>query len=152
MQVLSSVADFQQARSRVTGTLGLVPTMGYLHQGHLALVRRARQENDAVAVSIFVNPSQFGPGEDLASYPRDMERDLGLLRDEGVDLVFTPSPEEMYPPDFDTWVQVEGTSRPLEGAARPAHFRGVATVVAKLFNLVRPHRAYFGQKDGSRWR
>ena len=128
--------------------LGLVPTMGALHEGHLALVRRARAENETVAVSIFVNPTQFGPQEDLAAYPRDMERDLGLLEAEGVDLVYAPTPEEVYPAGFDTWIEPEALAERLEGAVRPGHFRGVATVVAKLFNVVRPDRAYFGQKDG----
>ena len=148
MDVLDTVRGFREARSRVVGSLGLVPTMGSLHEGHLTLVRRARAENDVAAVSIFVNPSQFAQGEDLASYPSDMDRDLTLLRDEGVDLVFAPTPEEMYPPGFDSWIQVERTSEVLEGAVRPGHFRGVATVVAKLFNIVRPDRAYFGRKDG----
>jgi pantoate--beta-alanine ligase len=122
--------------------------MGALHDGHLALVRRARQENVTLAVTIFVNPAQFGPQEDLSEYPRDLERDLDLLRREGTDLVFTPSTEEVYPPGFDTWVDVGGLADKLEGANRPGHFRGVATVVAKLFNLIQPDRAYFGQKDG----
>ncbi len=148
MRVLPKIADFQGVRGRLHGTLGFVPTMGYLHEGHLALVRRARGENDAVAASIFVNPSQFGPGEDFSAYPRDMDRDLSLLAAEGVDLVFTPSPEDVYPPGFDTWVEVGDMARRLEGEHRPGHFRGVATVVAKLFNVVRPGRAYFGQKDG----
>ena len=128
--------------------LGLVPTMGALHEGHLALVRRARAENATVAVSIFVNPTQFGANEDLATYPRDMQRDLALLEAEGVDLVYAPAPEEVYPPGFDTWIEPGALGERLEGAARPGHFRGVATVVAKLFNVVRPNRAYFGQKDG----
>ncbi len=132
--------------------LGFVPTMGYLHEGHLALVRRARAENDHVAVSIFVNPTQFGPREDFARYPRDTERDLTLLRAEGVDLVFMPEADEIYPPGFDTWVQVGGVTRRLEGKARPGHFRGVATVVCKLFNIVGPGRAYFGQKDAQQLR
>ena len=148
MEVLDTLRGFRQARGRLAGLLGLVPTMGSLHEGHLTLVRRARSENDVAVVSIFVNPSQFGPGEDLGSYPRDMDRDLALLRDEGVDLVFAPTPEEMYPPGFDAWIEVEKTSEVLEGAVRPGHFRGVATVVAKLFNIVRPDRAYFGRKDG----
>ena len=128
--------------------LGLVPTMGALHDGHLALVRQARRENATVAASIFVNPTQFGPQEDLATYPRDMERDLKLLEAEGVDLVYAPTPEEVYLPGFDTWVEPGELANRLEGAVRPGHFRGVATVVLKLFNVVRPDRAYFGQKDG----
>ena len=122
--------------------------MGYLHEGHLALVRRARLESDALAVSIFVNETQFGPDEDLTAYPRDMRRDLALLEAEEVDLVFAPTTEEMYPAGFDTWVETGELSRVLEGEHRPGHFRGVATVVAKLFGIVRPDRAYFGQKDG----
>ena len=148
MEVLDTLRGFRQAKGRLAGSLGLVPTMGSLHEGHLTLVRRARSENDVAVVSIFVNPSQFGPGEDLGSYPRDMDTDLSLLRDEGVDLVFAPTPEEMYPPGFDAWIEVEKTSEVLEGAIRPGHFRGVATVVAKLFNIIRPHSAYFGRKDG----
>ena len=128
--------------------LGLVPTMGALHAGHIALVRRARQDSATLAVSIFVNPAQFGPQEDLALYPRDLERDLALLEVEGVDLVFTPGPEEIYPPGFDTWVDPGKLAARLEGAVRPGHFRGVATVVTKLLNIVGPDRAYFGQKDG----
>ena len=128
--------------------LGLVPTMGALHAGHIALVRRARQDSATLAVSIFVNPAQFGPQEDLALYPRDLERDLALLEVEGVDLVFTPGPEEIYPPGFDTWVDPGKLAARLEGAVRPGHFRGVATVVTKLLNIVCPNRAYFGQKDG----
>ncbi|MEE9198180.1 MAG: pantoate--beta-alanine ligase [Dehalococcoidia bacterium] len=147
MKLLETVPEFRRARAEVVGSLGLVPTMGYLHEGHLALVRRARAENDLVAVSIFVNPSQFGPAEDYQTYPRDLQRDLALLEREGVDLVFAPSVEELYPPGFDTWVEMEGLAGRLEGESRPGHFRGVVTVVAKLFNIVRPHRAYFGQKD-----
>ena len=148
MQVYSTIADFQKARRQLRGTLGLVPTMGYLHEGHMALVRRARSENDTLAVSIFVNPSQFGPNEDFSTYPRDIERDLAHLRAEGAELVFTPSAEDIYPPGSDTWVEVGRMALRLEGEHRPGHFRGVATVVAKLFNIVRPDRAYFGQKDG----
>jgi pantoate--beta-alanine ligase len=121
--------------------------MGALHKGHLSLVRRARADDDTVVVSIFVNPTQFGPSEDYARYPRDPDRDLALLRDLGTDVVFMPPVEEMYPEGFDTYVQVEKLSQVLEGASRPGHFRGVATVVTKLFNIVQPHRAYFGQKD-----
>ena len=128
--------------------MGLVPTMGALHEGHLAIVRRAREENDTLAVSIFVNPAQFSVGEDFGQYPTDLSRDLELLRRESVDLVFLPPAEDVYPPGFDTWVDVGGVADKLEGAHRPGHFRGVATVVTKLFNLTRPDRAYFGQKDG----
>jgi len=147
MRLVRTVAQLRAWRRGLSGTLGFVPTMGYLHEGHLSLVRRSRKENDTTAVSIFVNPTQFGPREDLASYPRDMPRDLALLTKEGTDLIFTPETEEMYPPGFSTWVTVEGLTERLEGASRPGHFRGVATVVAKLFNLMEPHRAYFGQKD-----
>ncbi|MDI3341456.1 MAG: pantoate--beta-alanine ligase, partial [Sphaerobacter sp.] len=144
MEVIETVAALRAWRRGLRGTLGLVPTMGYLHEGHLALVRRARAENDHVAVSIFVNPTQFGPGEDYATYPRDPERDLALLRQEGVAAVFLPSVEEMYPAGFSTAVEVGGVTERLEGAARPGHFRGVATVVAKLLNQFQPDRAYFG--------
>ncbi len=126
---------------------GLVPTMGYLHEGHLSLVRQARSENDRVAVSIFVNPTQFAPTEDLASYPRDLKRDLELLQAEEVDLVFIPESDTMYPRNFQTTVRVEKVTKPLEGQARPTHFEGVATVVTKLFNIIQPTKAYFGQKD-----
>ena len=121
--------------------------MGYLHEGHLALVKQARIENSAVIVSIYVNPTQFGPKEDFAAYPRELDRDLELLREEGVDIVFVPSDDEMYPPEFSSWVDVEKVTERLEGASRPGHFRGVATVVTKLFNIVQPTKAYFGQKD-----
>lgn len=131
----------------MTRTFGLVPTMGALHEGHLSLVRRARQECDHVGVSIFVNPTQFGPNEDLSQYPRQLELDLKLLEMEKADLVWTPSPEAVYPPGFQTFVEVENVTKPLEGKARPGHFRGVTTVVAKLFNAFTPGRVYFGQKD-----
>ncbi len=147
MQVARTITEARAIRRALPGTWGFVPTMGYLHEGHLSLVRRARAENDHVAVSIFVNPTQFGPHEDYNRYPRDLERDLRLLEPLGVDLVFAPPVEEMYPPGFQTWVVVEEVTRPLEGAARPGHFRGVATVVTKLFNIIQPDRAYFGQKD-----
>ncbi|MCS6963919.1 pantoate--beta-alanine ligase [Thermoflexus sp.] len=147
MQVVRTIAEARAIRRALPGPWGFVPTMGYLHEGHLSLVRRARAENDRVAVSIFVNPTQFGPHEDYNRYPRDLNRDLRLLEPLGVDLVFAPPVEEMYPPGFQTWVIVEEVSRPLEGAARPGHFRGVATVVVKLLNIVQPDRAYFGQKD-----
>ena len=148
MRVLESSRDMAHACREVSSPLGLVPTMGALHQGHLALVKRARQESGTLAVSIFVNPTQFGVEEDLANYPRDLAWDLDLLRSEQADLVFVPPVEDLYPPGFDTWVDVGGLSDRLEGVHRAGHFRGVATVVTKLFNLVRPDRAYFGQKDG----
>ncbi len=149
MQVLSTIADLRTVRATLppSPTLGFVPTMGYLHAGHISLVDMARRENDVVGVSIFVNPTQFGPKEDLSRYPRDLERDLSMLEAAGVDWVFTPAAEEIYPPGYSTYVDVRAVTEPLEGAARPGHFLGVATVVAKLFNLVQPHRAYFGQKD-----
>ena len=148
MIVLTSNNDTTSSVRFCPRPLGLVPTMGALHEGHLALVRRARKENTSVAASIFVNPTQFGPQEDLATYPRDMDRDLALLESEGVDLVYAPTPEEVYPPGFDTWVDPGGMGQKLEGAARPGHFRGVATVVTKLLSVIKPERAYFGQKDG----
>ena len=147
MKVVNSVAEMRAVRRGLTGSVGLVPTMGYLHEGHLALVRRARSENETVVVSIFVNPTQFGAGEDFQTYPRDPERDLTLLQGEEADVVFMPPAEEMYPAHFSTWVDVQQITERLEGAFRPGHFRGVATVVAKLFNIVEPTRAYFGQKD-----
>jgi pantoate--beta-alanine ligase len=130
-----------------SGSIGLVPTMGALHAGHEALIRAARAENDVVVVSLFVNPAQFDEGADLAAYPRDEARDLALAATMGADVLFAPPPEEIYPPGFQTWVDVEQLSRGLEGDHRPGHFRGVATVCLKLFNIVRPQRAYFGQKD-----
>ena len=132
---------------QLSDSVGFVPTMGYLHEGHLALVKQARVETATVIVSIFVNPTQFGHGEDLATYPRDINRDIELLQHERADVVFTPSSEEIYPPGFSSWVDIEQVIETLEGASRPGHFRGVATVVAKLFNIVQPTRAYFGQKD-----
>ncbi len=145
--VCEALDEMRRARAARGNPLGLVPTMGYLHAGHLSLVRMARQDCPSVAVSIFVNPTQFGPHEDLAAYPRDLPRDLELLASEGVHLVWTPSASTMYPPGFQTYVEVEGVSRGLEGAHRQGHFRGVATVVAKLFHAFEPQRAYFGQKD-----
>ena len=147
MDTVITLQELRAARAKLPPLVGLVPTMGYLHEGHLSLARAARRECASVVASIFVNPTQFGPSEDLASYPRDLPRDLRLLEAEGVDLVWTPTPEVMYPAGFQTWVTVDDVSRPLEGAMRPGHFRGVATVVAKLFNAVQPDRAYFGQKD-----
>lgn len=147
MQVAETIAAARAIRATLRGSLGLVPTMGYLHEGHLSLVRLAAAQNEHVAVSIFVNPTQFGPNEDFTAYPRDMGRDLDLLRAEKVALVFAPAAAEMYPPDFQTYVEVLKVAQGLEGVRRPGHFRGVATVVAKLFNIIQPTRAYFGQKD-----
>jgi pantoate--beta-alanine ligase len=147
MQVVKTISEIRALRRKLSGTVGFVPTMGFLHDGHLALVKQARMGNSAVIVSIYVNPAQFGPREDFGAYPRDLNRDLELLRGEGVDMVFVPSDDEMYPVEFSTWVDVEKVTDRLEGASRPGHFRGVATVVAKLFNIVQPTRAYFGQKD-----
>lgn len=146
MKVVRAIAEVRAARPAFD-RLGFVPTMGFLHEGHLSLVRRARAEQGAVAASIFVNPTQFAPTDDLSRYPRDLEGDLAKLRDAGADLVFTPGPAEMYPQGFDTRIQVGGVTDMLEGAVRPGHFDGVATVVAKLFNIVQPTAAYFGQKD-----
>lgn len=128
-------------------SVGLVPTMGYLHEGHASLMKKAVEENDRVVASVFVNPTQFGPTEDLESYPRDFDKDCALCESIGVNLVFHPEPEEMYAPDFCTWVDMDVLSKTLCGKSRPIHFRGVCTVVSKLFNIVTPDRAYFGQKD-----
>jgi pantoate--beta-alanine ligase len=146
MQLITTIAAMRAARA-AHGSLGLVPTMGFLHEGHLSLVRRAAAECGAVAVSIFVNPTQFSPREDFGRYPRNLDRDLALLEAEGVALVFAPTIEEMYPVGFGTYVVLPAADEVLEGAARPDHFRGVATVVCKLLNIVQPTRAYFGQKD-----
>ncbi|MEK6753673.1 MAG: pantoate--beta-alanine ligase [Chloroflexota bacterium] len=147
MKTVTTLSDLRAARLSLKGTVGLVPTMGYLHEGHLSLIQRAKEECKHVIVTIFVNPTQFGPNEDLSKYPRDLERDLNLIRPLGVDLVWNPSAEGMYPSGYQTWVEVEAMTRPLEGAMRPGHFKGVTTVVAKLFNATQPDRAYFGQKD-----
>jgi pantoate--beta-alanine ligase len=147
MEIANSLDKLRSIRATLGGTVGLVPTMGYLHEGHLSLIRRAKAECGHVIVSIFVNPTQFGPSEDLSKYPRDLERDLNLIAPLGVDLVWAPTAEEMYPNGYQTWVEVETLTKPLEGSMRPSHFRGVTTVVAKLFNAVQPHKAYFGQKD-----
>ncbi len=148
MQIVGTCEEMAALCRAAGRPLGLVPTMGALHAGHLSLTRRARADNATLAVSIFVNPTQFSAGEDFSSYPRSMARDLALLEEQGTDLVFAPPPEEVYPAGFDTWVEPGSVAEGQEGAARPGHFRGVATVVAKLFNVVRPDRAYFGQKDG----
>jgi pantoate--beta-alanine ligase len=147
MMIVTSLDELRSARLLLVGTVGFVPTMGYLHEGHISLARRAKDECDSVVASIFVNPTQFGAHEDLSKYPRNLERDLSLLEAAGVDLVWTPTPEVMYPSGYGTWVEVEGLTKPLEGASRPGHFRGVTTVVAKLFNAIQPQKAYFGQKD-----
>lgn len=146
-RLLTTISEMRAARWGATGTVGFVPTMGYLHEGHLALVRKAQAENDVVVVSIFVNPTQFGPNEDFERYPRDLDRDLTLLAAENVDCVFAPSANEMYPQGCSTYVVVERLGDALEGIHRPGHFRGVSTIVTKLFNIVCPTRAYFGQKD-----
>jgi pantoate--beta-alanine ligase len=147
MRVTESLEELRDSRRSLPGSFGLVPTMGALHEGHASLVRRAREECDAVGVSIFVNPAQFGPGEDLAAYPRPIGRDLELLEGLGADLVWTPAAASLYGPGYQTWVTVEEITRPLEGGCRPGHFRGVATVVAKLLNAFTPDRAYFVEKD-----
>ncbi len=153
MKTINTVAGMQAWRAAAPGTVGFVPTMGYLHEGHLSLVRRSKRDCDHTVVSIFVNPAQFGPGEDLDRYPRDEARDRALLAAEGVDAVFMPSAEEMYPPGFDDWVEVHGPlAERLEGEHRPGHFRGVTTIVARLFRIVQPTRAYFGQKDAQQLR
>ena len=143
MKVVRTIADLPEG----PGPVGLVPTMGAFHEGHLSLFAAARRENDVVVASLFVNPAQFGPGEDLDRYPRDEERDLALAEEAGVDVVFAPAQAELYPEGYETWIDVGELGRRLEGEFRPGHFRGVATVCLKLFNIVRPQRAYFGQKD-----
>jgi pantoate--beta-alanine ligase len=150
MKVITSVSEMQECAMKLRSegkVIGFVPTMGYFHEGHLSLMRRARNECDIVVVSIFVNPIQFGPGEDYERYPRDVERDLKMAEGVGVDIVFCPSVEEMYPEGYATYVNVERLTEGLCGAFRPGHFRGVTTVVTKLFNIVMPHKAYFGEKD-----
>ncbi len=147
MKIVESFDDFQKALGELKQPVGFVPTMGYLHDGHLSLVNKAKEDCGSVVVSIFANPIQFAEAEDLDTYPRDIDRDLNLLIDGGTDLVWIPTVKSMYPEDFQTWVNVEKVSIPLEGKFRPTHFRGVTTVVSKLFNAVHPDRAYFGQKD-----
>jgi len=146
MRSVKTLDELHSARISLNGTVGLVPTMGFLHEGHLSLIHRAREECDQVVISIFVNPTQFGKNEDLSKYPRDIDRDLKLI-EPLADLVWMPTAEIMYPKGYQTWVEVEAITSPLEGSMRPGHFKGVTTVVAKLFNGVQPHKAYFGQKD-----
>ncbi len=146
MEIARSIADVRAALKGRTG-VGLVPTMGAFHAGHVSLFRAARAENDVVVVSLFVNPAQFDAAADLAAYPREEARDAAIAEREGVDVLFAPSVEELYPDGYTTWIDVEGLAERLEGAFRPGHFRGVATVCLKLFNIVRPARAYFGEKD-----
>ncbi|MBO8140145.1 MAG: pantoate--beta-alanine ligase [Thermosipho sp. (in: Bacteria)] len=155
MEVVKNIQEMKKISNNLIEnkkTIGFVPTMGYLHEGHLSLVRKARENNDIVVVSIFVNPTQFGPNEDYNSYPRDLDRDLELLKNLNVDYVFTPEVSDMYPEDFSTFVEETQLSKFLCGRSRPGHFRGVCTVVTKLFNIVRPTRAYFGQKDAQQFR
>lgn len=147
MKTIRTTAELRAELAGVPRPLGLVPTMGFFHEGHLSLMRRAREDNRTVVVSLFVNPAQFGPNEDLEAYPRDEARDLELAEAEGVDYVFAPSVDEVYPDGFSTTVEVGGLTEPMDGAARPGHFKGVTTVVTKLFNMVGPDVAYFGQKD-----
>jgi len=147
MKVVNTIAEMREIRRKLKGPVGFVPTMGYLHEGHFELVRQANADCKSVVASIFVNPTQFGPKEDFATYPRDPDRDLYFLKEMKTNVVFMPDADEMYPPGCNTWVEVGGLTEQLEGAVRPGHFRGVATVVAKLFNIVEPDLAYFGQKD-----
>jgi pantoate--beta-alanine ligase len=147
MKIVTTLPELNNERMQLDTPLGFVPTMGFLHAGHISLVRAAKRECKSVAASIFVNPTQFGLNEDLAKYPRDLPRDLAMLEQAGADLAWTPTEKDVYPEGFQTWVVVEELTRPLEGQIRPGHFRGVTTVVAKLFNAVRPQKAYFGQKD-----
>ena len=147
MEIVETISMMKTLRRDITDSVGFVPTMGYLHDGHLSLVKQARADNGITIVSIFVNPTQFGPKEDFKTYPRNIERDLALLRETNTDIVFIPSSEEMYPQGFSSWIEVQKITDRLEGEHRPGHFKGVTTVVAKLFNIVEPTRAYFGQKD-----
>jgi pantoate--beta-alanine ligase len=147
MQVIKTIPEMKRQRLKLIEPVGFVATMGYLHQGHLALVRQARMENNSLVVSIFVNPTQFGISEDFERYPRNLERDLSLLQKEDVDLVFVPSTREMYPPRFSSRVEVDNLTQRLEGDSRPEHLSGVTTIVTKLFNIIQPTKSYFGQKD-----
>ena len=147
MKVVRTIPEMKEARLALASPVGFVPTMGFLHEGHLSLVQNSKRDNISTAVSIFVNPTQFGPKDDFNRYPRDERRDLTMLEKAGADVVFLPSAQDMYPSGFNTWVDVLSITERLEGAVRPGHFRGVATVCNKLFNIVRPDKAYFGQKD-----
>ncbi len=147
MKAIKTIREYRKYRRGLKGKIGFVPTMGYLHHGHISLINQARKDCDHVIVSIFVNPTQFAPEEDLLSYPRDIEKDKDLCRSAGVDALFLPGDKEMYPGDESTWVIVEGITKKLEGKSRPTHFRGVTTIVTKLFNIIEPDIAYFGQKD-----
>jgi pantoate--beta-alanine ligase len=151
MDIIKSIGDLRKAirNARSTGrTIGVVPTMGYLHEGHLSLMRRARKENDLVVATVFVNPAQFGPHEDFDAYPRNTQRDIDLMQAENVDIAFIPKTDDLYPDGYATYVDVQGSMpQTLCGASRPGHFKGVTTIVAKLFHLTSPHRAYFGRKD-----
>ncbi|HAS28070.1 MAG TPA: pantoate--beta-alanine ligase, partial [Dehalococcoidia bacterium] len=147
MKIIKTISEMAELRKTLTEPVGFVPTMGYLHEGHISLVRRAKEENASVIVSIFVNPTQFGPNEDYGNYPCDIDGDLEILKEEGVDVIFAPEADEIYPKDFNSRVEVIGITQKLEGNCRPGHFRGVTTIVNKLFNIAAPNRAYFGQKD-----
>ena len=155
MKIIKTIKQMQKHADQLRkkgDSIGFVPTMGFLHEGHLSLMRKAREESDTLVVSIFVNPTQFGPGEDLEDYPRDLDKDSELCREVGTDILFFPSVEEMYPENFRTIVDVSGLTQVLCGRSRPTHFQGVTTVVAKLFAIVKPHRAYFGLKDYQQYR
>ena len=152
MKIIRTVSGMRAVRRLMAGPVGFVPTMGFLHAGHISLVKQSRKDNASTVVSIFVNPTQFGPKEDFEKYPRDEERDLAMLRKMGVDAVFMPAANQMYLQGFHTWVEVEGITEMLEGAVRPGHFKGVATICHKLFNIVQPDKAYFGQKDAQQVR
>ncbi|GAP20036.1 pantoate--beta-alanine ligase [Leptolinea tardivitalis] len=147
MEIVRTLEELHAARKKLEGTVGLVPTMGFLHAGHISLVKKAAETCSHVVVSIFVNPTQFGPTEDFAAYPRDLDKDVALLKEAGVDIVWAPTEDVMYPAGYQTYITVEDVTRVLEGAMRPTHFKGVTTVVAKLFNAVQPDKAFFGQKD-----
>ncbi len=147
MKLIKTISEMKEFRKSLPEPVGFVPTMGYLHEGHISLVRQAKKDNASVVVSVFVNPTQFGPTEDFDKYPRDLDGDIELLTEEGIDAVFAPESEEMYPEGFNSRIEVIGITQTLEGVSRPGHFRGVTTILGKLFNIVNPNKAYFGQKD-----